>query len=160
MRSKIAGATTIVAAVVLAATVAGASSAPVKQSPQHLRGTWLSTVRLASPPPGVDPTFQALNTFTRSGGLLVSSNQSNPTLRSLAQGEWTRVANRQFTSTFAWFRFDPTGKPVGMQRVRRTMTVDADGDSFQATDIVEVLAPDGTVLATTQATESAVRLAG
>jgi hypothetical protein len=151
------GATTIVAAVVLAVVGSGALSAPLKDSPQ-LAGTWLSTVTLLSPPPGVDATFLALNTFTRDGAVLASSNQSNPTARSLAHGEWARAGNRRFTSTFVWFRFDPAGKPIGTQRVERSMTVALDGRSFQATDTVQVIAVDGTVLATIQATETAHRI--
>ena len=160
MRRKLAfSAITVVVAVALA-VVSGALSAPGKPQPTQLTGTWLSTVTLVTPPPGVEPTFLALNTFTAGGGLLVSSNQSNPSLRSLAHGEWTQTGKRRFTSTFAWFRFDASGKPIGTQRVQRTMTLSQNGDSFQSTDTVQVIAPDGTVLASLQATETAHRISG
>jgi hypothetical protein len=161
MRGKLMfGATTIASVVLFAVMVSGALSAPVKDRPSQLAGTWLSTVTLATPPPGVDASFLALDTFSRGGAVLVSSNQVNPGSRSLAHGEWTRIGNRRFASTFTWFRFDPTGKPIGTQRVQRTMVLSADGDSFESTDTVQVLAPDGTVLASTQATETARRISG
>lgn len=161
MRRKIVFVVSTVAAVaMLAGGVSGALSAPAKHRPSQLAGTWLSTVTLLTPPPGVDPTFLALDTFTRGGGLLVSSNQSNPSLRSLAHGEWSQTGNRRFASTFSWFRFDGAGKPIGMQRVQRTMVLSADGNSFESTDTVQVLAPDGTVIASAQATEVAYRISG
>ena len=47
---------------------------------------------------------------------------------------------------------------LGMQRVRRTMTLSNDQKSFQAADTVEVLAPDGTVVASIKGGEAGRRL--
>ncbi len=163
---KVMAATTIVAAIVV--TGAAAVSTPTaaqKENPKltanamrQVEGTWMSKVTLQSPPPGVDANFLALNTFSRGGRLLVSSSQSQPALRSLAHGEWARTGNRRFASTFVWFRFDAVGKFAGMQRVRRELTLSPDLNSFEATDTIELLAPDGTVVATLRGTESATRL--
>ena len=146
-----------VAALAVSAVAVGANGKKA-QAPQ-LSGTWTTWVSLTNPPPGVDATFQALDTFTPGGGILVSSSQSHPTARSLAHGNCAHTGGRDYACTFVWFRFDPTGTYIGMQRVRRTMTVSADGNSFTSTDTIDVLAPDGTVVATIQGTETAQRLA-
>jgi ABC-type transport system substrate-binding protein len=158
-KKSLLAATTLVAAIVVAIAAGGAFSAAADEAAApRLEGTWLSTVTLENPPTGVDPTFLALNTFGRSGEVVVSSSQGLPTSRSLAKGEWKRTANGQYECSFMWFRFDATGKFVGTQRVRRTMTLGPSLDTFESTDIVELIAPNGTVIATANATEVATRL--
>lgn len=137
------------------ATGANAKKAPLPQ----LSGSWITSISLTNPPPGVDATFQALDTFAPGGAILVSSSQSHPTARSLAHGNCAHARGDTFACTFVWFRFDPiTGSYIGMQRVRRTMTLSSDQKSFQATDTIDVLAPDGTVVASLQGTETGRRL--
>jgi hypothetical protein len=128
------------------------ASAP-DQSDHELNGTWATTVQLTDAPPGAPTSCNALDTFLTDGGLLVSSSAANPASRGLAHGTWTHLAHRNFTATFVWFRFDPSGQPVGTQRVQRTMKVSRDGSSFTATDLIEVIAPSGAVLATIHGTE-------
>ena len=147
----------LVGALMVSAGAAGANGKKA-QTPQ-LSGTWLTSITLTNAPPGVDATFQALDTFVAGGGILVSSSQSHPTVRSLAHGNCAHTRGLTFACTFVWFRFDPTsGSYVGMQRVRRTMTVSNDQRSFQATDTIQVLAPDGTVVASIQGSETGQRL--
>jgi hypothetical protein len=143
----------LVLALTTAAVAAGANGKKT-QAPQ-LTGTWITSVSLTNPPPGVDATFQALDTFVPGGGILVSSSQAHPAARSLAHGNCARTQGQVFACTFIWFRFDPAaGTFAGTQRVRRTMTLSSDRKSFQATDTIEVLAPDGTVVASLHGTET------
>jgi hypothetical protein len=163
-RKKIVLATAALIAAAIATTATDAFSSADKNPKkavapgQRLSGTWMSTVTLQNPPPGVDPTFRALDTFTPSGEVLVSSSQGLPGTRSLAQGEWMRVGDHRFSSQFFWFRFDSTGKFIGLQRVGRTITLSANLSAFQSVDAVEVIAPDGTVVATLHAVETARRI--
>jgi hypothetical protein len=153
-------------ALVLAGLVAGVTggaagvgkSTPKLAASRPIEGTWLSRVTLENPPPGVEPTFSALNTFGAGGRLLVSSSQTMPVTRSLAHGEWVRTGNRRYVSSFVAFRFDPTGKYAGTLQVRREMTLAPSLNEFQSTDIVEFVAPDGTVIASFRATEAATRM--
>jgi hypothetical protein len=128
-------------------------------APVHeLDGTYLTAVQLTDAPPGAPASFNALDTFLPDGALLVSSSAPAPSSRGLAHGSWTHVGHRTFTSTFVWFRFDPTGLAVGTQRVQRTMRLSPDGSSFSATDVVEIVAPTGAVLATIHGTETGTLL--
>jgi hypothetical protein len=154
-------ATTLVAAILVATAAAGVVSAAGKHGAapgKRLAGTWMSNVTLENPPPGVAASFQALNTFTRGGEVLVSSSQGLPAQRSLAQGDCERTGERSFECSFTWFRFDAAGNPIGTQRVRRSMTLGPDDDTFTSTDVIEIIAPNGAVVATLNGTEEAARL--
>lgn len=83
----------------------------------------------------------------------MSSSAPNPATRSLAHGTWIHTHGRQFKSTFVWFRFDPTGQYVGTQRVQRTIQLAKGQASFHSTDVIEVIAPNGVVVATFHGTE-------
>ncbi len=163
---KIVLAATSVIAAIAVATAAGGTLTPAGKKPikgssaagQRLEGTWMSNVTLQNPPPGIDASFLALNTFGRGGDVVVSSSQRNPTQRSVSQGEWKRTGNRRFDCTFTWFRFDAAGQFIGTQRVRRTMTLAPSLTTFTSIDVVEVIAPNGAVVATLNATETATRL--
>jgi hypothetical protein len=135
-------------------TAAAALAGTPHQAQHALSGTWATKVQISDAPPGVPSAFNALDTFDRGGGLLVSSSAPNPATRSLAHGSWTHTNHRNYTAAFAWFRFDPTGAAVGTQRVQRTMHLSPDGKRFKATDVIEVVAPSGEILATLHATES------
>jgi hypothetical protein len=119
----------------------------------RLNGTWSTQVTLTDAPPGAPATFSALDTFLPGGGLLVSSSAPNPATRGLAHGLWTHRHDRAFTTTFVWYRFDPTGACVGTQKVTRTLKLSRDGKRFHSQDVIEIVAPDGAVLATYHATE-------
>ena len=147
--------------VLTAMFAAGAISASDgKKNPksQRLPGTWMTTVTLEDPPPGVAASFRALNTFLPSGELLVSSSVGLPSTRSLAHGDWIRTGNRQFASSFVFFRFDPAGAFIGLQRVHRTILLAASLNAFTSTDVVEILDPGGTVIRSSRATEVGERL--
>jgi len=168
MKRTVIAAATLVAAIAAGTTATGAlaggaggpSQSKVVPIGQQLNGTWQTTVTLSDAPPGIDTTFLALDTFLPGGGLLVSSSASGPNLRSLAHGTWVRTGNRRFSSTFSWFRFDPTGKFAGTQRVRRTISLGADLKSFQSVDVIEIIAPTGAVVATIHGTEQGTVLEG
>ena len=81
----------------------------------YFRGKVAYARRFAQPPDPAEPVS--------GGGVLVSSSQQHATQRSLAHGNCARAGERKYTCTFVWFRFDPAGTFVGMQRVRRTMTI-------------------------------------
>jgi len=132
---------------------------PHSQPVDHVPGTWLTKVHLTDAPPGAPTDFSALDTFLPGGALLVSSSAPNPATRGLAHGGWTRTGPRELTSRFVWFRFDTAGVYVGSQRVTRTMHLSKGGTSFHSTDVIEVLAPTGAVVATIHGTEAGTRIA-
>ena len=166
-RRNVIALTTLASALALSVGAAGAFPAGGNAQPkkgaasgQTLHGTWTTTVTLQNPPPNLAPTFHALDTFTSSGELLVSSSVAMPSGRGLAQGEWVRTGNRRFACTFVWFRFDPTGAFISTQRVRRTMTLAPGLESFQGADAIDAIDPAGNVLGTIHGTETGTLIKG
>lgn len=147
-----------IAIAVAAASLTAGSSAASDAKTQQLTGTWLTTITLVNPPPGIVPSFMALNTFFAGGELIASSSQALPSTRTLAHGGWVRTGNRRFNSTFTAFRFDASGTFIGTLRVRRSVTLSADGRSLTANDVVELLNPAGAVVVGFQATEAGRRV--
>ena len=150
-------AATVLAIAAMAGALTSNSSASTPTT-QQLTGTWLTTITLVNPPPGVPTSFLALNTFFATGELIASSSQIQPSTRTLAHGGWIRVGNRRFLTTFTAFRFDAAGVFAGMLRVRRAVTLGTDNRSLTANDVVEMLNPAGVVVASFQATESGHRV--
>lgn len=158
--APIAALCTATAAAALAGTPQHAAPRPSTSHAHGLSGTWATIVKIGDGPPGAPSAFNALDTFEPGGGLVVSSSAPNPAARSLAHGYWTHTNHRNYTATFVWFRFDPSGAYVGTQRVQRTMKLSHNGERFNGTDLIEVIAPSGGVVATLHATESGTLLAG
>ncbi len=145
---------TVTAAPALAGTPQPVAPRPCSSQAHKLSGTWATSIQISDAPPGAPSGFNALDTFEPGGGLVVSSSAPNPATRSLAHGYWTHTNQQNYTSTFVWFRFDAAGAFVGTQRVRRTMEISQNGERFSGTDVIEVIAPSGAVVATLHATES------
>ena len=124
---------------------------------QQLEGTWMLTVRLDGvPPPGVPPVIPAMNTFLPGGALFETG--AGLATRSPGHGQWVRTGDREFAATFAFFRFDPAGRPLGAQRVTKVIRLDEGLDELRAEARFELTDPDGTVTTRGRATESGTRL--
>ncbi len=134
-------------------SAATANHSQSRAGDHRLKGTWSTEVTLTDTPPGAPSSFSALDTFLPGGGLLVSSSAPNPSTRGLAHGVWTHRHGRAFTSTFVWYRFDSTGLYVGTQKVTRTLTLSRSGKHFHSQDVIEIVAPNGSVVATYHGTE-------
>lgn len=158
IRTAVAAGSIALAAAAAPAAFAATSHDDGGKSSAQVAGTWLTTVHLINPPPGVGADFQALDTFTPGHQLLVSSAQAKPGTRTLGQGGWTYLGQRRYAASFTWFRFDATGTYVGMQRVRQTVELAQDGASYTTRDAVEILSPEGTVIVTIRATEIGQRV--
>ena len=124
---------------------------------QQLEGTWMLTVRIdGPPPPGVPPVLPAMNTFLPGGALFETGAGSSA--RGPGHGQWVRTGDREFAATFAFFRFDQAGKPLGAQRVTRAIRLNEGLDELRAEARFEVADLQGTVTARGRATETGTRL--
>ena len=88
-------------------------------------GTWLVRVRVSDPPAGFPVPFDALETYSRGGGLVTTNN--NPLIPRPGQGIWTKDGN-QHTGRIIFFLFDPTGAPIGIVEV--THRFEIEGERF------------------------------
>src|SRR5215470_8206325 len=121
-----------------------------------IEGTWVVTVNIDNPPPGVPPVIQALQSYIRGGRFLETGSSSFR--RSAGHGEWVLTGHRQFTSTFRFFRFDVNGNYVGYQKNTRIIQLSSDGTHYTATAKIDMFDTNSNFLGTISATEMAERM--
>lgn len=90
-------------------------------------GTWFVRVRVADAPPGFPVPFDALETYSRGGGLVTSNN--NPLIPRPGQGAWTKVGDDGYSVSIIFFFFDQIGAPIGSVEVAHRFAIDGDGYS-------------------------------
>ena len=68
------------------------------------------------------------------------------------------MGGRSYSAPFQFFSFNPDGTFAGTVKIARNILLAADANSYTSTVSVEILDPNGNVIATLCGTESATRL--
>lgn len=130
---------------------------------RDLEGAWNFQVTLRNCQTGaaLRPPFPAMNTFMR-GGTMQEFGIGSGLLRSPGHGIWTYNSG-SYTNTLQFFRFNADGTYAGTQKVRREIELSRFGNplfgsNLTATSTVEIFNPNGVLIATGCATETATRL--
>lgn len=155
MRHSKATIATLAASLVLAggAMAAAGDNPGGKGSANAITGSWSVTVNRGQ---GL-PLLSSLQSFARGGAVIETANTVGN--RGPSHGAWERVGNRLYATTIVFFRFDPQGAYLGTQKIRRTLRLSDDGESFTAISISELRDPAGNVIASNlRATEAAERI--
>lgn len=95
-----------------------------QNSSPSVEGTWLVQVQVADAPPGFPVPFDALETYSRGGGLVTSNN--NPLIPRPGQGSWTKNGN-EYSASIIFFFFNPLGTPIGTVEVTHRFNVAGEG---------------------------------
>ena len=142
---------TVLAAISLASLVAVAAAAFGVMSAsadgrgwgaQKLVGSWMVAVDRG---PAL-PALKSLQTFTSGHGVVEIAN-GGATARSPSHGAWERTGRREYATTIVFFRYDPAGGAyLGTVKVRRTLVLAPDGQSFTAVSVGELRDPAGNLL--------------
>ena len=146
---------TVPAQPVVAQAAVESEDAQLRQAGQQsIEGTWLVTVSVISPQ-GVASSFQALQTYTADGRIIGTTAQLGG---SPHHGEWRSTGGSQYLATIVMWEFDDNGPSV-MLRVRSSLTLSGDGDSFGGPFEVDVTTPDGRIpIATTTGAQEGTRI--
>ena len=152
-RKALTAAIVVIAVTVLATTGAiSATAADDDSSANELVGSWQLTVNRGPQLPPV----KGLTTYTQGHSLI---GTANVVVRGPAHGTWERVSGRLYADTHIFFRFDPTGTFLGTQKIRETVQLAQDGDSYKAVAISDQFDPNGTLIASgLRATITATRI--
>jgi hypothetical protein len=126
---------TIVAACFIPAQRVNAQDSPVG-NPFTLAGSWKMVV---GAPPG--PVFTAYETFTEAGGSVEINN--GPGGSTTGIGTWVRTGPRTFLATTVKQQFDGVGNLILTTKVRREITLNANGGEFTGRDNVDLYDPAG-----------------
>ena len=140
-------------AVAIALTVA---EVPVfAQDAQTLEGAWRVAVTIRNCQTGAPMrTVLALNTFVPGGSMFETANGF---LRSPSHGTWQKIGGNDYTATFMFFTFNPDGSWLGSNKIKRTITLSGDHQTFTAIASVGIFDASGNLIATACATEAAQR---
>jgi hypothetical protein len=124
---------------------------------RKLEGTWQAQTTIVNCQTGtVMENFAKLVSFNASG---TAQEVSSSTLfRSAALGVWDRDDRDSFRYLLRFFRFNPDGTPAGSVRAIWEVNVAQGSDSYTGEATVQIIAPNGTVVATICGTETATRL--
>jgi hypothetical protein len=152
-RKALTAAIVVIAVAALATTGAiSATAADDDSSANELVGSWQLTVNRGPQLPPV----KGLTTYTQGHSLI---GTANVVVRGPAHGTWERVSGRLYADTHIFFRFDPTGTFLGTQKIRETVQLAQDGDSYKAVAISDQFDPNGTLIASgLRATITATRI--
>ncbi len=109
-------------------------------------GTWQTSVTPRNCQTGnpVAPAFPGILTFNKGGTLTGTS-----TAVSSVYGVWERERGWQnYSFAFISLRYSPDGTFIGTQKVRQTVTLGADGNSFTSTGSAEIFDGNGNIIGT------------
>jgi hypothetical protein len=145
-------AVTVGAVAALVAAGAISASAGDDSAANQLEGSWELTVNRGPQLPPV----KGMTTYTRGHSLI---GTANVVIRGPAHGTWEHVSGRLYADTHIFFRFDPTGAFLGTQRIKETVRLAPDGDSYTAVAISDQFDPNGNLVASgLRATITATRI--
>ena len=141
-----------VAVIVLTATAIGAISAsagrkangrnPVATPANQLVGSWIVSVNRGP----TMPPLKSLQTYTKGHGVVEIAN-GGATARSPSHGAWVRIRGRKYGTTVVFFRYDPgSGAYLGTVKLRHTLELARDGQSFTGVSVPELRDPGGNLL--------------
>jgi hypothetical protein len=92
------------------------------------------------------PPLKSLQTYTKGHGVIEISN-GGATVRSPSQGAWERTSGRHYGTTTVFFRYEPTtGAYAGTVKLRTTLEVAPDSQTFTAVTVGELRDPSGNLL--------------
>ncbi len=122
-----------------------------------VEGVWESALTVKDCASGaVLATFKGQAVLHRGGTM--SADNSQPTVtRGAAYGTWKRGAGNAYTSTLVFMRFNPDSTLAGTQKVVRTFTLAADGNSLTGTNTAQIINTAGVVLQQACVSETSVR---
>ena len=125
----------------------GAISASADRSPGATKSTKLVGSWMVSVDRGPTlPALKSLQTYTGSRNVIEIAN-GGAGARSPAHGAWQRLGGRSYASTAIFFRYDPaTGAYLGTVKLRHTLRLSQDGQSFTGVAVGELRDPAGNLL--------------
>jgi hypothetical protein len=134
------------AIVLIAAAVLGwgaiSATAGGESGENQLTGSWMASVNRG---PGLPP-LKSLSSYTKGHSVIEIAN-GGTAARSPGHGAWRRISGRTYGTTVIFFRYDPaSGAYLGTVKLRHTIELSQDGDSFTGISVPELRDPAGNLL--------------
>ncbi len=151
-------ASTVMALLMQACGGSGDARAQVANPADPIEGFFQSSVTLRDCTSGATiGGFRGLTVFN-SGGTASADNNTPSATKGPAMGTWKKASNGSYTVQLRFWRYAADGTPLGQQRVTRTITLAADGQSLTSTITSQALDSADNVAQTACGAETGVRL--
>ena len=102
-------------------------------------------------------TLEALQMFNQ-GGTLASTDNQPPSSRGPGFGTWENLGGGSYSAPFEFFSFNADGTFAGTVKIARDIQLAKDANSYTSVVSVEIVNPNGSVIATLCGTEVATRV--
>jgi hypothetical protein len=122
----------------IAATLLSGMTAMGLGGDSTIEGTWETTVSLNDP--NLPPSFLALETYNRDGGLITSNNM--PFLTKVGQGSWEKNGQGQISVRIKFYMFDSNGLPTGTINVTHAISLESK-DEYSGVGTAQFCENDG-----------------
>ena len=149
--------TTAAATLLLIQACGGGAWAEAAGDADPVEGVWESVITIKDCTSGAVLASARGVAVHHRGGTVSADNSRPPATRGSAFGTWKRAAGNAYTATLVFMRFNPDSSLAGTQKVQRSFTLGADGNSLAGTNAIQVIDAAGVVLQQACATETGVR---
>ncbi len=148
----------------LSLSVAAQDSGPTEDSLRYLPGTnphafigtWVVQATITN------CSGTTLESFSKgvsiNAGGTQSDTSSSSLYRAVGLGVWEHIQRNEFVYAARFFRFNPDGTPAGSVRAKWTVLMGDDGNDYTATGAIQIVLPNGTVVANLCGTETGTRM--
>ncbi len=128
----------------------------VAATPDPIEGTFQSEVTIRDCMTGVAVTTFRGSTAFHQGGTATADNNMAPSSKSVALGTWKKTATGSYTISLRFFRVLTNGS-IGQQRLQRSITLSADGNTLTSTLSAQILDPTDNIIQTICGVETGTR---
>ncbi len=124
----------------------------------RLEGTWDIQVTVRNCQTGAPiRTYAEIETFMSGGTTIVSTTGIPPALKTAGHGICSHAGGNAYRFKFKSFSFDASGNFTGWAIIKHEANLNRSADEYESTGTAEVYAPNGNLLFTGCATETATR---
>jgi hypothetical protein len=136
----------------------GITSQNPGQNPHSLTGTWIVQTQITNCSGATLENFSKFLSINAGGTAQEVSHSVPPSQRTTSFGVWEHLDHASFVYALRFFRFTPTGIFAGTAQAKWSVALAEDGQSYTAEGAIQVLLPDGTVIANRCGTETGTRM--
>jgi hypothetical protein len=123
----------------------------------RLQGTWDVQVSINDCHGHVIRTFPSLLIFMAGGTMIESTSGVPPALKTPGEGVWRHTTDNNYAFRFKHFNFNAQNVLTGWNIIQAEASLDAAGNAYTSSAIVEVYDPNGVLIATACATTVGTR---
>ena len=127
------------------------------QNPHSFSGTWIVQTQITDCSGTTLESFSKFLSINAGGTAQEMSNSVPPSQRTVGFGIWQHLDHNNFVYALRFFRF-PSGTFAGTVHAKWSVVLAEDGQSYTAEGAIQIVAPNGVVVANRCGTETGTRM--